>query len=44
MVRKHLHYSAEEWDALPWYRTRAYIEQLNEDLTGGTADGFSEMQ
>lgn len=30
-VRKILHFSADEWDALTWWQRRMYIEQMTSD-------------
>jgi hypothetical protein len=34
-VRRVLHYSPEEWDVLPWYLQRMFMEQLTTYLNGG---------
>jgi hypothetical protein len=32
-----LGFSVEEWDALPWWQSRMYVECLSEELTGDAA-------
>lgn len=36
VARRYLHFTVDEWNALPWYVSRLYIEQLNEELTEGS--------
>ena len=39
MVRKHLHFSWEEWESLPWWQCEAYYEQIQEDLRSYGPEG-----
>ena len=34
MVRKHLGFSIDEWDRLPWWQQKVYVEELQADLFG----------
>jgi hypothetical protein len=34
LVRRYLHFSIDEWDRLPWWQTKLYIERLSEELRG----------
>lgn len=36
MARRYLGFTVAEWNALPWYESRLYIEQMNEELTEGS--------
>jgi hypothetical protein len=48
LVRKHLYYSADEWQALPWWQQKMYIDQLAMDLAAERGEeppeptGFAE--
>lgn len=35
MVRRHLGFSVDEWDRLPWWQQRLYVEELDAELAGG---------
>lgn len=37
-MRRRLHFSADEWRALPWWQTRLYLEGLNEEFTPSEVD------
>jgi hypothetical protein len=37
MVRRHLGFSVGEWDALPWWQQRLYVEELDRELAGDDA-------
>lgn len=43
MVRRHLGFSVDEWDALPWWQQRLYIEELDAELSGGEDQGAVEQ-
>lgn len=44
LVRKHLGFTATEWDALPWWQQRMYVEELAADLFGPTEGLDSDAQ
>jgi hypothetical protein len=35
LVRRHLHFGWAEWDALPWWQQRAYLEELVREMSDG---------
>lgn len=35
LARRRLGLSVREWDALPWWQSRLYLEGLSEEFTGG---------
>lgn len=38
MVRKHLRFSVDEWQALPWWQQKLYIDQLRMDLAAESGE------
>lgn len=50
MVRKHLHFSVAEWQTLPWWQQKMYVDQLAMDLAAERGEepseppGFEETQ
>ncbi|WP_190824684.1 hypothetical protein [Saccharopolyspora pogona] len=34
MVRRYLGFSVDEWDRLPWWQQRLYVEELDAELSG----------
>lgn len=42
LVRRYLYFTPAEWDALPWWAQKVYIEGLKEELTDHTRADPSE--
>ncbi|MGW1676036.1 hypothetical protein [Saccharopolyspora sp. NPDC002376] len=42
-MRRHLHFSIDEWDRLPWWQQQVYIEELDAELSGGNEPQQSGM-
>lgn len=36
MIRRHLHFSWDEWEALPWWQQQSYLEGLQEEFGDGS--------
>lgn len=34
MVRRHLGFTIDEWESLPWWQQRVYVESLAEEFGG----------
>lgn len=43
LARRYLHFSWDEWDALPWWQARAYTERLNEELRARAGEGEGDL-
>lgn len=42
MMRKHLGFSVNEWQSLPWWQQKLYIDQLSMDLAAERGDDPEE--
>lgn len=44
LARRYLKFRWDEWDALPWWQQRAYVEGLHRELSDGDGDdGVDEV-
>lgn len=39
VVRRHLHLSIDEWEALPWYQQLVYLEGIEQEFYDPDYDG-----
>lgn len=42
-MRRHLGFSVDEWERLPWWQQRMYVEELDTELTGDGDDQAVEQ-